>query len=283
VASKAQHPSELNTTSDEQREAFIETFGGDYLKGFQDPLIFKYVSFFNTSVRQQYRHDFKVLSRCLFAEYIYRRRPDFNQEVLDHFSKLVGAKLADIKKLLTLNTTRVEQLLAQNGFAADGAYVSCQNKLVPIIHAASAQYLDILQLLDKLFQTTGSAVLYGVLTADQRKEAELKCKKAVRAFASMVRAESINVRKEAQRLASANPDAVELKQALDMHEEAVAQSAEPSDSDEAAERGLAIVGSPQAELEGLVATGVAAGKQSKADAQPQASAAAPESAAVVPA
>lgn len=284
MANKAQHPSELNTTSDEQRQAFIETFGGDYTQGFQDPLIFRPASFFNPAVRQQYKHDFKVLSRCLFAEYIYRRRPAFNPAVLDHFANLCTTKLAGIKKLVTLQTTRVEQLLIQNGYKADGAYLNCQNKIVPIIHASALQYLEVLQLLDKLYQTTGSAVLNGVLSADQRKEAELTCRKAVRAFGSMVRAESIAVRKEAQRLDSTGSDP-ELQQALEMQASAVAEAGAASDAEEAADKTLALGGAPETVLDGLVATGLAAGKGRRSAPAPapaaESVAVAPESAATV--
>ncbi len=248
----------ITISSEEQREAFIEVFGRDYLKGFQDPIIFQNLSFFSPSVKSEYKHNFKVLSRCLFAEYVYRRRPQYNHALLDKFSALCATKLADIQKLLSMKTQQLEQTCIGNGVPIDASYLSCVNKTVPIIHSSARQYIQCLVLLDRLFLVSGSAALNGVISAEQRKDVELKSKKAVRAFAGMIRIEAIHIRKEGQRLLQDAAGDTELGEAMQLQDQAIAE-ADAADAQQAAsEQGAVLSDSPQSDLEGIVAVSVAA-------------------------
>lgn len=183
-----------------RREAFISVFGKEYLAGFSDPVLFREAKLFSPAVQQDFKRNFALISRTLFGEYTYRRRPAYDQRVLDSFSTLVTAKLAAISELLNKRTVTITTLCAQNGAQLDAAYMSCQTKLVPIIHGQAFQYLRTLLLLDRLLQASGSAALHGVISSEQRREAEMLCRKALYAFGAMIRNESIKLRKEAQRV-----------------------------------------------------------------------------------
>lgn len=193
----------IPVATDERRRAFGQLFGTEYLHGFQDPVIFREVDFYSPAVQQSYKRDFALISRTLFAEYIYRRRLGYNQEVLDSFSNMCAHKLAAINELLSRNLSQIHKLCQTQGAPIDAAYMDVQHKVVPIIHAFAFQYLRCLQTLDRLLQATGSAVLWGVFTAEQRKTAELTARKAINAFSAMVRNESGKVRREARRVREA--------------------------------------------------------------------------------
>ncbi len=259
----------VKTSSEAQREAFIEVFGKDYLKGFQDPIIFQNVSFFSPGVKSEYKHNFKVLSRCLFAEYVYRRRPQYNHALLDKFSELCANKLADIQKLLSMKIVQLEQTCEGNGADIDATYLDCVNKTVPIIHSSARQYVQCLLLLDRLFLVSGSAALNGVISSEQRKDVELKAKKAVRAFAGMIRIETVHIRKEGQRLLAATGEDAELGEAMKLQDQAIVEATQADDEQSQRDPASAVGDAPQADLEGIVAVSVAASKQaSKAAKQP---------------
>lgn len=268
-AATAQTP--IKIFSDEQREAFIEVFGKDYSKHFQDPLTFKNISMFSPAVKSEYKQNFKVLSRCLFAEYVYRRRYDYNHALLDKFALICSTKLADIQKLINLNIARVTKMCETEGQQQDSGYLSCLNKTAPIIHASAMQYVRTLELLDQLFQVTGSAALHGVISSDQRREAELKCRKAVRAFATMVRNEAIIIRREGQRVLALSSQGaeggdpvaadVDLRDAVELQGHAIEESAAEAAVEDAQNPQLALAGSAEDALDGIVANGLAAGKR----------------------
>lgn len=215
---------EMLITDAKQLQSFAEVFGANYLKGFQDPIIFEDASFYSSPVQQAYKRDFALISRACFGEYIYRRRPAYNVAVLDYFSDLCNKKLENITELLTRETQRIHVLMKQNGAPVNAAYAHKKDRVVPIIHSSALRYLRVLKLFDRLLQATGSAVIYGVFTPDQRKEAELRCRRAVLAFSTMVRQESTKLSKESKRLLAVEGDADEsTKQADEMLAESVAQ------------------------------------------------------------
>jgi len=205
---------EIQLVTTERKQAFSTVFGRDYLDGFSDPIIFKQGTFYSPAVQQSYKRNFAMISRTLYSEYIYRRRPNYNQAVLDAFSTLAASKLAAINELLTRSGAQLQKLCRDNGVEADASYFHCAHKQVPIIHAFSMQYLQCLTLLDRVLQLSGSAALYGVVSSEQRREVELRCRRAINAFSTMVRMESSKLRREAQRvLASSAGD--ELIEAAD--------------------------------------------------------------------
>jgi hypothetical protein len=183
-----------------RRDAFIQVFGKAYLDGFGDPILFREARFFSPAVQQEYKRNWALISRTLFGEYTYRRRPSYDQRVLDAFSHIVTTKLAAITELLNSRINTITKLCSDNGAQMDAAYMSCQTKQVPIIHAQAGQYLRALLLLDRFLQVSGSAALNGVIDGEQRRQAEMLCRKALYAFGAMIRNESIKVRKEAQRV-----------------------------------------------------------------------------------
>ncbi|CAN7623504.1 hypothetical protein LJR189_004689 [Acidovorax delafieldii] len=239
---------EMLITDSKQLQAFEEVFGAKYLKGFQDPVIFEDASFYSSPVQQAYKRDFALISRVSFGEYIYRRRPAFNTAVLDYFSDLCNKKLENITELLTRETQRIHVLMKQNGMPVNAAYPHKKDRVVPIIHSSALRYLRVLKLFDRLLQATGSAVIYGVFTPDQRKEAELRCRRAVLAFSTMVRQESTKLSKESRRLQQVEGSTDESTQQADaMLAEGIAQF----DLDI---KGSADGGAPAAALDDALAT-----------------------------
>ena len=95
---------------DKRKKAFADLFGERYEKSFTDPVAFRTIFFYSPPVSQEYRQNFKVLSRNLFAETVYRRRKGFNQEILNHYIAVSGKRLNDILKLLSLERDRMREV-----------------------------------------------------------------------------------------------------------------------------------------------------------------------------
>jgi hypothetical protein len=190
-------------TREDQLRALAQVFGQEYADDFQDPVVFRQYEFFSPAVKQFYKREFPLISRTLFVESVYRRRPTYNQEVLDAFSAMAAKKLADILHMITTQCDRLEKLCKSNGQPTDAAYLHPQPTLVPVIAAHANSYIRCLAKLDELYQLTGSATLNGVIDGNQRKAFELLCRKAVRAFSAMLRNEIIKLRKESYRMKAA--------------------------------------------------------------------------------
>lgn len=208
---------EIQTADDRNKEAFISLFGKDYLRGFQDPIIFRELKMYSPAVQQSYKRDFTLLSRVLFAEYIYRRRPYFNQDILNDFAQVCATKIANVLELLNKDNQRVRELCRTQGAAIDASYFVCKTTIAPIIHGLAIQYIKALNMLDQLQQATGSATLNGVITSDQRREFELRARKAVKAFTATVRNESAKLRKERDRLIASSQLAQEDTEVHDVN------------------------------------------------------------------
>jgi hypothetical protein len=205
-------------------EALEMVFGAEYAKGFQDPVIFVKSTFHSPTVKQFYKREFGIVSRTLMVETVYRRRPTYNQSVLNDFAEMCARKLADILKLLTTQCERLALICKTSGVEGDASYLHPDHRLVPVIAGPAKGYLGLLAKLDELYMLTGSANLNGVLDSKGRMQMELLCRKAVRAFSAMVRNESIKLHKESQRMRMDNsaPDE-ELDRAERAHGEAVQQ------------------------------------------------------------
>jgi len=211
------------TDIDDKRAALSEVFGTDYAKGFDDPVIFIRRTLMSPAVKQFYKREFPMISRTLFTESVYRRRPLFNQTVLDEFSALVDKKITDILTLLTTQCARLQKICESNGSMVDADYMNPRTVLIPIIAGHAKNYMAVLEKLDIAYQYTGAANLNGVIDSNQRKQTELLCRKAVRAFSAMLRNEIIKLRKESQRMRAAmNAPDPEVALAEGAHDQAVA-------------------------------------------------------------
>lgn len=213
-------PSPVDT--EEQLNALAEVFGQYFAEDFQDPVVFRRYCFQSPAAKQFYKRNFPLVSRTLFLESVYRRRPLYNQEILDEFVTKVSKRLADIQALIATQSLRLKKLCDSNGQLTDAAFVHPHEVLVPIIAAHANTYVRCLLKLDELYQLSGSATLNGVIDGNQRKAVEQICRKAIRAFSTMLRYEIITLRKESARFrsASATPD-VEVEHAEGAQEQAL--------------------------------------------------------------
>ena len=156
--------------------------------------------FQSPAVKQFFKREFPLISRTLFVESVYRRRPLYNQTVLDDFASISKKKLSDILTLLGTQCDRIRKVCESNAALTDAQYMHPQTTLIPIIAGEARTYIEVLTKLDEAYQLCGSAILNGVIDGNQRKSTELLCRKAVRAFSAMQRNEIIKLRKESQRL-----------------------------------------------------------------------------------
>lgn len=209
-------------TQEQQIEALSEVFGPEYAAKFQDPVIFMPVTFRSPTVKQFYKRDFNLISRTLFMESVYRRIPQYNQQVLDDYSSMSARKLADVQTLLMKQHSRLAKLCKDNGVSLNASYLHPDTRLVPVIAGHAKTYIQTLMKLDEVYQLAGTALLNGVIDGGVRREFELICRKAVRTFAVMLRYEIRKLWKESSRMRAqmAQPDA-ELDKAEASHTQAV--------------------------------------------------------------
>lgn len=186
-------PVALPVDADEQLSAMAEVFGEHYAQDFQDAVVFRRHSFQSPAAKQFYKRNFPLVSRTLFLESVYRRRPLYNQAILDTFVTMVSKRLADIQQLISTQSVRLKKLCDSNGQLTDAAFVHPYEVLVPIIAAHANSYVRCLLKLDELYQLSASATLNGVIDGNQRKAVEQICRKAIRAFSTMLRYEIITL------------------------------------------------------------------------------------------
>lgn len=211
-------------TREQKLSAIAEVFGEEYANTFQDPVIFLNATFMSPTVKQFYRREFNLISRTLFVESVYRRRPMYNQDVLDDYAAATARKLSDIHQLLTTQCSRLVVICKSNGVKVDASYMHPEHRIVPIIAGHAKTYIATLYKLDELYQLVGSAVLHGVIDGKTRRQLEMLCRKAVRAFSAMLRNEILKLYKESQRMRKAMtaPDE-EVDRAEAAHGQAVAE------------------------------------------------------------
>ena len=210
-------------SQEQQIEALAEVFGPEYAARFQDPVIFMPVTFRSPTVKQFYKRDFNLISRTLFLESVYRRIPQYNQQILDDFSSMSARKLADVQTLLTKQHSRLAKLCKDNGVSLNASYLHPETRVAPVIAGHAKTYIQTLMKLDEVHLLAGTALLNGVIDGGIRREFELICRKAVRTFAVMLRYEIRKLWKESARMRAqmAQPDA-ELDKAEASHTQAVA-------------------------------------------------------------
>lgn len=205
---------------EKRKKAFADLFGERYEKSFTDPVAFRTINFFSPPVSQEYRQNYKVLSRNLFAETVYRRRKGFDQEILNHYIQVSGKRLDAILKLLSLERDRMREVAFSNGVEIDAGYMHCKEHLIPIIHPHAGLFIKCLEAFDQLLQLSGTLFLHGIFSSDQRRQVEVKSRGAIRQFSNVIRNESVKMRKEAQRLADGQGGDAELTTAIEGQEEA---------------------------------------------------------------
>ncbi len=182
-------------------QAFIKVFGIDYTNRFTDPIHFLNGSFQNYRIHKFYEHNFSFISRNLFAEYVYLRRPKYDRAILTRYSEVMTKKITGAGTVIKRFHDQIATILSQNNADdSDIGYLRPNKELVPIIHAQSRSYYDLLLLADSLFTITAAAVLQGLIDSEQKKNAENKSIIALRAIGATVRAETIVLRKEAHRV-----------------------------------------------------------------------------------
>jgi hypothetical protein len=154
-----------------------------------------------------YRRQFGYVSKVMTYEYQYRSWNGYDQTLLDRYSEIINKKLGSIGQLLDNNCSRLQKLLDQNSVPVQTTlYSHPMVATVPIICGPARAYFGLLEKLDTLHKLAGTANLFGVITSTQRAQAEVLCKKAVRAFEALLRNEVNNIYREASRLLKAQRD-----------------------------------------------------------------------------
>jgi len=209
------------TTDDSKRQArrlkaLERIFGAKFVKTFASPfmVIDDHVIYSPVAIRF-YKKDFEYLSKQLYLEYQYRSWKGFNADLLARYADITSTKLANIKILMTNTVNRLRKLLDQQGYKEDLTLWPAPFKDdVPIIAAHARSYIDMLKLLDEVNALAGTANLMGVIDSTQRAEAEYICKKAVRAFRSILQTEVTKLYREAERIIREQHSAGQVDQAM---------------------------------------------------------------------
>jgi len=278
-------PVEIDNPHARKIQAIAEVFGQEFAEQFRDPVLCMEQTLWAPMPQGMYRRDFRLLSRSLYLESVYRRREGYNQDILDNFARMIGEKLAAITKLFESRTTQLTKLFKDNGHTPVEVYVKPQHIYAPVIAPGARSFIQLLERLDKYYQLTGCGTLMGLLDGGQRRTAELELRKAVRSFTGMVRTEQAKLRKESLRLqeerrghAVDTEVEADVKQAERLADEAEQNMAE-STEDMAAHVDPTEAG---AVLDSIVATGVA-GSTAATRGKAKAAASAPAPAAEAPA
>lgn len=251
-------------SSDPRIDALSEVFGEAFGRTFRDPVLFMNETLGAPPPLAMYRRDFRLLSRALYLESVYRRREGFNPELLDNFARMTGEKIINITTLFGKLTARMELLFKNAGIEITPVYLQKQNLYIPVIAPHARNFVALLRKLDDFYNMVGCAHLNGLIDGGQRRTAELDSRKAVRAFIGMVRTEQARLRKESLRLRETRagvPESSEVAMAENLADEAHATYDAAAHADDHA----ANVSPDEAAsvLEGIVASGVAASSRAK--------------------
>lgn len=185
-----------------RQKAMDDIFGEQFVHRFQSPVLFidNAVLESPTSVRF-FRKDFAYLSKQLHMEYQYRSWKGFNQEMLERYNEIVTKKLDNISIMMTNTINRLQKLLDQNSIKMEGSvYPNPLVVTVPVIATHARTYFKLLSDMDRVILMAGTANLLGVIDSKQRTEAEMLCKKMIRAFRSVLQTEVTKLYREADRL-----------------------------------------------------------------------------------
>lgn len=202
AAANTPTPSQADTIRAARQQALEDVFGSKFTSRFQSPVVFIDSAELQspTSIRF-FKKDFAYLSKQLHMEYQYRSWKGFNQEMLERYNEIITKKLENINVLMTNWANRLQKLLDQNSDKMEGSlYPNTLVVTVPVIATHARSYFKLLTDLDRVSLLAGTANLLGIIDSKQRAESELICKKAVRAFRSVLQTEVIKLYREADRL-----------------------------------------------------------------------------------
>lgn len=192
----------INDVATSRQRALIDVFSDKFAHNFQSPVVFidNAVLQSPTSIRF-FKKDFAYLSKQLYLEYQYRNWSGYNPETLARYNEMITKKLTNINILMNNTINRLEKLLQQNGVTLESSlYPNPVRMTVPVIAAHARSYFQMLSHLDQVNLLAGTANLLGVIDSQQRAEAEFLCKKAVRAFRSIMQTEVVKLYREADRI-----------------------------------------------------------------------------------
>ena len=187
---------------DRRQKALASIFGEQFVQSFASPymVIEDHVIECPVAVRF-YKKDFSYLSKQLYVEYQFRSWKGYDLDLLASYTELVTRKLENIKTLINNTALRLQRLLDQEGHEANLSLWPAPHRCdVPIIALQARSYLEVLRLLDKVYLLAATANLLGVIDSSQRAEAEYICRKAVRAFRSVLQSEVAKLYLEAKRV-----------------------------------------------------------------------------------
>jgi hypothetical protein len=185
-----------------RQRSLIKVFGERFAETFSSPVLFIDDQVLRSPVATRFFHkDFAYLSKQLYLEYQYRSWKGYNQELLTRYAELVGKKLENIKILMTNNVSRMRNLLSQQGYSLETTLWTKSIDIdVPVIAAQARTYWEMLLLLEQVYVLTATANYFGVFSSSQREIAETQCKRAIRAFRSVLQTEVVKLYREADRL-----------------------------------------------------------------------------------
>lgn len=196
-----------STQDDQKRQArrhkaLEQIFGGKFIHTFASPYLLLEDHVIESPVAVRfYKKDFAYLSKQLYLEYQYRSWKGFNADLLARYAEITSTKLVNINTLMTNTVNRLKKLMDTQGHKEDLTLWPAVHKCdVPIIAAHARSYIDMLKMLDRVYALAGTANLLGVIDSTQRAEAEYICKKAVRAFRSILQTEVVKLYREAERI-----------------------------------------------------------------------------------
>ena len=94
-------------------DAFEKVFGVAYMERFTDPIHFTNGVFLNYRIHKFYENNFAFMSRNLFSEYVYLRRPKYNREILAKYHDLMARKLASLETLLKRFNDQIDVVMVR--------------------------------------------------------------------------------------------------------------------------------------------------------------------------
>ncbi|MCV0439042.1 MAG: hypothetical protein K5880_10445 [Hydrogenophaga sp.] len=192
----------INQITATRQRALVEVFEAGFASNFQSPVVFLDNMQLQSPLSVRfYRRDFAYLSKQLYLEYQYRSWRGYNPEVLDRYNEVITKKLTNINIMFTNTINRLEKLLQQNSVVMESSlFPNPVTVTVPVIASHARAYFQLLSDLDRVNLLAGTANLLGVIDSKQRTEAEFICKKAVRAFRSILMNEVAKLYREAKRV-----------------------------------------------------------------------------------
>ncbi len=185
-----------------RQRSLLKVFGERFVETFNSPVLFIDDQVLSCPVAVRFfNKDFAYLSKQLYLEYQYRSWRGYNQDLLTRYADLVGKKLENINILLNNNVSRMRNLLSQQGYQLETTlWPKSLDVDVPVIANLARTYWSMLLLLEQVYLLAATANMFGVFSSAQRAEAEFLCKKAIRAFRSVLQTEVVKLYREADRL-----------------------------------------------------------------------------------